>query len=145
MGVLAISGSLRAESSNLRLLQTAAKLTALIIYDELSALPLFNPDDDDKPPEVVRRFRDAVRAADALLFSTPEYAHGVPGALKNALDWLVSAEGPIRKRAAVWNAASRVNYFAQPQLIEILRTMNLRVVMDAARLGLKLTTPLQRS
>lgn len=99
--VLAISGSLRAESSNAALLAAAAALAPAGMSIRHSAdpgqLPWFNPDLDVAPrrPPAVEQFRSAVASADALLISSPEYAHGVPGALKNALDWLVSgAEFP---------------------------------------------------
>ena len=96
MRILGISGSLRASSSNTALLQAAAVLApegiTITLYDGLSQLPQFNPDLDD---ETVRRpcndWRASLRAADGVVFSTPEYAHGVPGALKNALDWVVGS------------------------------------------------------
>ena len=94
--VLAISGSLRAASSNTRLLQLAIALApsdmAIPLFPGLGELPHFNPDldDDTHRPAPVRALRAAVATADALLISSPEYAHGVPGTLKNALDWLVS-------------------------------------------------------
>ena len=86
--LLAISGSLRARSSNTEVLRAAARLapasTEVRLFDGLALLPAFNPDDDvpDRPLAAgVRRLRDEVARADALLISTPEYAHGVPGAL----------------------------------------------------------------
>lgn len=94
--VLAISGSLRTNSSNTVLLQAAMAVApsamTLRLYAELDQLPHFNPDLDVTPrrPLIVERLRTAVAAADALLISSPEYAHGVPGSLKNGLDWLVS-------------------------------------------------------
>jgi NAD(P)H-dependent FMN reductase len=94
--VLALSGSLRAASSNTRLLQLAIALApdtmTVTLFRGLGDLPHFNPDLDDDAlrPAAVRAFRAAIAAADALLISSPEYAHGVPGTLKNALDWLVS-------------------------------------------------------
>ncbi len=95
LNVLAISGSLRAASSNGALL-TAATSHAPVgveieIYRNMGALPHFNPDDDgENAPAIVADLRARVGAADGLLICTPEYAHGLPGSLKNLLDWLVS-------------------------------------------------------
>src|SRR5678815_2488952 len=94
--VLAISGSLRRASSNSALIEAVARLAPdtvdVSIYRELETLPPFNPDRDSGPaPAAVARFRAALQACDAVLISSPEYAHGVPGVLKNALDWLVGS------------------------------------------------------
>ena len=96
MTVLAIAGSLRAASSNAALVRAVAALApdgqAVRVYEGLGDLPLFSPDlDVDPAPAPVAALRSAVRAADAVLICTPEYAYGMPGALKNALDWLVSS------------------------------------------------------
>ncbi|MGZ6140460.1 MAG: NADPH-dependent FMN reductase, partial [Myxococcaceae bacterium] len=84
MRILGISGSLRAESSNARLLRAAAGLVppgvALVTFQGLGDLPHFNPDlDGDLPPEPVGAFRALLGSVDGLLISSPEYAHGVPG------------------------------------------------------------------
>ena len=137
MRILTISGSLRARSSNTELLR-AAQLVAdpswtFDHYDGLASLPHFNPDLDFEgatPPEPVRDLRVRIAAADALLICSPEYAHGVPGSLKNALDWLVSDAAMIGKPIALLNASAR-SAFAHPQLAETLRTMSTRLV-DAA-------------
>ncbi len=94
--VLAISGSLRRLSSNTALVGAVARLAPEIvdvsIYRGLADLPPFNPDiDDDRVPAAVASFRGSLQACDAVLISSPEYAHGVPGVLKNALDWVVSS------------------------------------------------------
>jgi hypothetical protein len=90
MKVLAISGSLRAASINSALLRTAARLAPpdieVALCAEVGELPLFNPDLEDHVPSSVARLRAAVAAADALLIASPEYAHGVTGTIKNALD-----------------------------------------------------------
>lgn len=138
MKILAISGSLRARSSNTELLR-AAQLVAdpswtFDHYDGLALLPLFNPDLDAEgsaPPEPVRDLRARIAAADALLISSPEYAHGVPGSLKNALDWMVSDAAMIGKPIALLNASAR-STFAHPQLAETLRTMSTVLVDDAS-------------
>jgi len=96
--ILAISGSLRAHSSNTEVLRACVLVApgdiSIRIYDGLGTLPHFNTDFDLEGAmlsEPVENLRTETRRADALLISSPEYAHGVPGALKNALDWLVSA------------------------------------------------------
>src|SRR5215831_12854224 len=128
--LLAISGSLRARSSNTEVLRAAAALAppdvAVTAYSGLAELPHFNPDLDEAGallPLAVRQFREQVDAADALIISTPEYAHGVPGALKNALDWLVSGSEIPYKPVGLLNASPRSRH-AQTSLAETLRTMS---------------------
>jgi NAD(P)H-dependent FMN reductase len=137
--VLAVSGSLRRTSSNGAVLQAAAMLAppgvVVELYDGLATLPHFNPDldralDDPCLPEPVRALRAAVDGADALLISSPEYAHGVPGTLKNALDWLVGGSEMVAKPVALWNTAPHATH-AQASLAETLRTMSVRLVPEA--------------
>jgi NAD(P)H-dependent FMN reductase len=134
--ILAISGSLRAASSNTRLLRVAARLAPpdveIVLYDELGTLPHFSPDldrmlGDPALPAPVRTLRERVGAADGLLISSPEYAHGVPGSLKNALDWLVGGSEIPGMPVALINASPR-SVHAQASLAEILRTMSARIV-----------------
>ena len=92
MLVLGLSGSLRRDSHNRKLLRAAAGElppgARLAVWDGLAGLPAYDQDLDVAPvPPEVRRLRDALAAADAVLISTPEYNHSIPGALKNALDW----------------------------------------------------------
>jgi len=135
MRILAISGSLRAASANTALLQAAAALAPAGVriesYDGVGALPHFNPDMDVDPalPEVAR-WREALRSADAVLLSSPEYVHGVPGSLKNALDWIVSSGEFAGKPLAMINTSR--SSFATPQLREILTTMEARSVPEAS-------------
>src|SRR5262245_24566721 len=110
MRVIAISGSLRAGSSNAALLRAAEALSPSLTwvhYERLGALPHFNPDLDGEgaaaPPEVAE-LRALVAAAAAVVISTPEYAHGVPGSLKNALDWMVSSGELTDKPILLLNA-----------------------------------------
>jgi NAD(P)H-dependent FMN reductase len=134
MRILAISGSLRAGSSNGALLDAARLLAPpgvdVVLYEGMAQLPAFNPDLDqpDVPlPERPRDLRECVADADALLVSSPEYAHGIPGALKNLLDGLVgSTEFPGKPVTLV--AASDRSRYAQTQLAEVLRTMSARLV-----------------
>ena len=134
--ILAISGSLRAASSNTALVYAAALLAPsnveILISDALGGLPHFNPDlDTDTPPAAVAAWRAQWRAADAVLICSPEYAHGVPGSLKNGLDWLVSSGELMDKPLALVNISPR-STFAQAQLTEILTVMMARVVPEAS-------------
>ena len=133
--LLTICGSLRARSSNAALLDAIVRLAppgvALTRYEGLAELPLFNPDADVDPPAApVRALREQVSAADAVIVSSPEYAHGVPGALKNALDWLVSGVEIYGKPVALLNPSPR-SLFAHAQLAETLRTMGAILVEGA--------------
>jgi len=134
MKILAISGSLRAASTNTALLRAAAALAPkgieITLYEGLGDLPHFNPDLEDCEPPVVTDFRARIRESDGLLISCPEYAHGVPGVLKNALDWLVSFEGFVGKPVVVFNASPR-SVHADAALREILATMSARLVESA--------------
>jgi NAD(P)H-dependent FMN reductase len=138
---LAISGSLRHSSSNTELLRAAALLappgTRIKLFDGLGALPYFNPDlNTDPPPPAVRKLRESIAAADGLLISSPEYAHGVSGVLKNALDWLVSGIEVVGKPVGLLNASPRAVH-AQASLVEILQTMAAEVV-PAAQVSISL-------
>ena len=136
--ILAISGSLRARSSNTEALRAAAALApegvTVSLYDGLGTLPHFNPDLDGEGavlPPAVQEFRAQVGAATALLICSPEYAHGVPGSLKNALDWLVSGPEIVHKPIGLLNVSSRSTH-AQASLAETLRTMSTTLVADAS-------------
>jgi chromate reductase, NAD(P)H dehydrogenase (quinone) len=114
MRILAISGSLRAVSSNTAVLQAAAILAPrgveVVHYDGLGLLPHFNPDlDGDWPPAAVQNLGRDVELCDGLLICSPEYAHGVAGSLKNALDWLVGSIAFPGKPVALINASSRAS------------------------------------
>jgi chromate reductase, NAD(P)H dehydrogenase (quinone) len=137
MRILGICGSLRSESINLSVLRTARRLApqgaVVEIFDGLGALPLFNPDLEGRAPAVVARWIGSVETSDALLIASPEYAHGVTGVLKNALDWLVASERFHGKPVAVLNARPRAHH-ADSSLREILRTMSANFV-EAASVG----------
>ncbi len=134
MKILALSGSLRRQSSNKSLLKAAAHLAPegieIILYDALGDLPLFNPDLEGMEPNTVIGFREAIRDADAVLISSPEYAHGISGSMKNALDWLVGSGELVGKPVAALNASPRSTH-AQASLLEILTTMDAKVAADA--------------
>ena len=132
MRILAISGSLRSQSANTAVVRAAVKLappgTDIAIYEGLAALPHFNPDlDTEDPPEAVGALRREVGRCNGILICSPEYAHGVAGSLKNALDWLVSSHEFPEKPVALINTSQRAVH-AQAQLTEILRTMSARLV-----------------
>ncbi|MBM0260903.1 NADPH-dependent FMN reductase [Micromonospora sp. 4G55] len=97
--VLAISGSLREASFNTALIRAAQRLApaGLTIeqYAGLGAIPPFSEDVEPEPPAAVTDLRERIAAADALLIATPEYNYGVPGVLKNALDWASRPSFPI--------------------------------------------------
>lgn len=97
MKVFAIAGSLRKGSYNRLLLMAAIKSApdgmTFDVYDRLRDIPPFDQDEELDPPEPVRDLRARVEAAEAMLISTPEYNHGVPGVLKNAIDWLSRPSG----------------------------------------------------
>ncbi|MCU1227627.1 MAG: azr 1 [Acidobacteria bacterium] len=139
MRVITLNGSLRARSSNAALLRAAMNVAPdgmeLIAYSGLGELPHFNPDldaEDGEAPAVVRELRELLIGADAILISSPEYAHGVPGAFKNLLDWLVSVGELVDKPVALLNASPSGGDYAQVALLETLRTMNWRVVEEAS-------------
>lgn len=108
--ILAISGSLREKSSNTALMYAIIGLAPEHIkwgvYRGLGDLPHFNPDDDrEEGPAAVRELRTQIQEADAVMICTPEYGNGVPGVLKNALDWLVSTTVFMNKPTAVISAS----------------------------------------
>lgn len=135
ISILGICGSIRAGSSNRALLAVMAKLVAedvsFVICDSIGRFPLFDPDAADAPPPAVRDFRKALAAADAVVIASPEYAHGITGALKNALDWVVGSGEFSGKPVAVVNA-SPTSFHACDSLMEILRTMDARVIAEAS-------------
>jgi chromate reductase len=109
MKVLAISGSLRRDSHNTTLLRAAAELlppsVELDVFEGLKAVPPYDEDDDKGPgPAGVRRLRNAIDSADAVLIATPEYNSSIPGQLKNALDWASRPKG----ENALWGKPTAV-------------------------------------
>jgi len=138
MRILAVSGSLRARSANTAALVAASRLApdgvVVEVYDGLASLPHFNPDLDGEgmePPEPVAALRRSIETVDGVVFSTPEYAHGLPGALKNALDWLVSTPAFYGKPVALIDTSAAYSVHAVASLLEVLSTMGTRLVRDA--------------
>ena len=132
--VLGRCGSLRAASINRAVLRAAAAVAPpkvrVELYPSLAGLPLFNPDLDAAALAPVAELRERIVTADAVLIASPEYAHGVSGAIKNALDWLVGDDTWVNKPVAVLNAAPRSQH-AHAALCETLRTMSARLIEGA--------------
>ena len=124
--LLALPGSLRGDSVNTALLHAAAELAPpeaeIDFFTSYGDLPHFNPDIEAEVWPAVERLRSAVNVADGLLIACPEYAHGLPGSFKNALDWLVGSGELTDKPVAVLSASAR-SLHAPPALLEVLRTM----------------------
>jgi len=135
MQVLAISGSLRAASTNTVLLNATAALAPknlkVIVYTSLADLPHFNPDLDNDTPKAVKDFRSQLAKSAGVIISSPEYAHGVPGVLKNALDWLVASGELYEKPVALFSASPRAT-FAQASLTLTLSVMSVRLIKEAS-------------
>lgn len=101
------------------------------VFAGLGDLPLFNPDLEPLPPPIVQAFRAAVGEANALIIASPEYAHGISGPMKNALDWLVGFEGTVCKPIALVNTSPRAHH-AYESLREVLQTMSTNIVVEAS-------------
>jgi chromate reductase len=137
MRILGISGSLRRDSHNTRLLRAARALlpegAELRVFDGLAAIPPFSEDIEHTPPAPVRSLRAAIAASDAVLIATPEYNGSLPGQLKNALDWISRPVGssPLRgKPAAVIGASTGMfgAVWAQAEARKVLGLIGARVL-----------------
>jgi chromate reductase, NAD(P)H dehydrogenase (quinone) len=144
MKVLGISGSLRRDSFNTRLLQVAASIGAddveLELYEGMAAVPPFSQDDEHAPPDAVLDLRARIAAADAVLISTPEYNGSIPGQLKNALDWVSRprAESPLRGKPTGVVSASTSAYgamWSQADLRRVLGIIGARVAEPGVAIG----------
>ena len=135
MHILAISGSLRAASHNSALLRAARRLApadmVVDVFSGIGDLPLFNPDIEASDPPSVARLRNCVISADAVVIASPEYAHGITGVMKNALDWVVGSEAFVFKPVALFNASPRATH-AQAALREVLSVMSARIIDEAS-------------
>lgn len=125
MRVLMVCGSLQSRSSNRAALDVAEGLAtdggaAVELFDRLAELPAFDPDRSDAPDEVVADWRAQVDRADAVLVAAPEYAGGLAGAVKNALDWLVATVALYRTPVAVMSAGTTGGPHA---LVELAQTL----------------------
>jgi chromate reductase len=136
--ILAISGSLRSGSSNHAILRYLKEIAPAelqyIIYDGLAQLPHFDPGlDNNTPPATVTSLRKILAEADAIIICTPEYAYGVPGSLKNALDWTVSSGSLVDKPLALITASTGGEN-AHAALLLILGALSANVLKDATLL-----------
>jgi chromate reductase len=136
--VLGISGSLRRDSHNTRLLRAAGEIAEsegaeFELFDGLREIPPYDEDDDSgEGPEAVARLREAIAGADAILFATPEYNSSIPGVLKNAVDWASRPRGEaalLNKPAAVIGASTGMfgAVWAQAELRKVLGSAGARV------------------
>jgi chromate reductase len=146
MRVLGISGSLRRDSHNTALLRHAGELfeaegAEFEVYDGLRDIPAYDQDDDvEDAPEAVARLRAAVAEADVVFFSTPEYNYSIPGALKNAIDWVSRplATNPLRNKPVAVIGASTGMFgavWAQAELRKVLGATGARVVEGEVPVG----------
>jgi NAD(P)H-dependent FMN reductase len=137
--VLLISGSLRRMSTNTAVLRTAQALAPdgveAVLYDDVRTLPHFDPDLDVAPLDpAVAALRTTIRHADALLFSTPEYAGALPGSFKNVLDWTIGDDqaGSIYEKPVAWiNASPRGAVHAHESLRLVLGYAHATIFEDA--------------
>ncbi|HET7411384.1 MAG TPA: NADPH-dependent FMN reductase [Pararhizobium sp.] len=135
MNILALSGSLRAASTNMALLEavsaSAPEGMAVALYRGLGDLPIFSPDrEGEARPAAVLDLAARVEACDGIVIACPEYAHGIPGGLKNALDWLVSGFEIPGKPVMIAHSSHRGEFVLQA-LREVLKTMSVRLVEEA--------------
>ena len=137
MTILGIAGSLRAGSHNTQLLRLAAEElpegVELVVFDGLADIPAFDQDLEDLAPDAVDALKAAIAEADAVLIATPEYNGSIPGALKNALDWVSRpiAGSPIRRKPVAVIGASTSAFgavWAQRELKKVLGVMGARVL-----------------
>ena len=147
MKVLGISGSLRRDSHNTKLLRAAAALlppgTEFEMWEGLKAVPPYDQDDDNGEPRawILQSLDAAIREADVVLFATPEYNHSIPGQLKNALDWLSRPlkTSPLRNKPVAVVGASTGLFgavWAQAELRKVLTAIGARVVDRELPVGL---------
>jgi len=139
MRVLAISGSLRAQSLNTLLLHEAARLAPpgmeITRWEGLDDLPHYSPERDSEPaPAPVAELRGLIGAAEGLLFCTPEYIHAMPAVLKNLLEWVVSSGDCVAKPTAAWSVSPALEGGAKAHvsLVHTLEVMSARVVHEAS-------------
>jgi len=133
--ILAISGSLRKKSYNTALINAVAKLAPneieVVIFNEINLIPPFNPDRENENISAVKKLKKELKNSNGLLISSPEYAHGISGILKNALDWLVSGDEFPYIPVALANTSPRASH-AQAALREVVSTMSGNIIEDAS-------------
>jgi chromate reductase, NAD(P)H dehydrogenase (quinone) len=128
--IFAISGSTKASSINLSLIQAIAALTVdqfdILVFDGLMQISAFSPDMDTNPPAEIIAFRNQLKAADGILICSPEYALGVPGVLKNAIDWTV-ASMEFSKKPTAFITAATMGSKAHQSLLDTLQIIEANV------------------
>jgi NAD(P)H-dependent FMN reductase len=138
--ILALSGSLRKASYNTALIEAlvmlAPKHLDIVYHKDIIDLPLFNPDLDETRPPAVNRLQQELGRVDGLIIASPEYAHGISGVLKNALDWLVNGEEFVYMPVLLFNTSPRASH-AQAALREVVKTMS-GIVDDKASISIPL-------
>ena len=138
--IVALSGSLRRASYNTAVVtalkQLAPENVDLMIYKGIGELPLFNPDIEGQAIPALDDLRRILLESDGLLIASPEYAHGISGVLKNALDWLVSGEEFVNKPVVLINTSPRASY-AQNALREVITTMS-GIIIEKACISIQL-------
>lgn len=139
MKLLAIAGSVREESYNRALILAMQKHgpegSTMTVYDRIQEIPVFHPDTANGDlPETVRELSSMIREADGVIISTPEYAHGIPGVLKNMLDWFVSSDALVFKPVVATSVSTSGlgGVRAHSPLVLILFAMNARVVVEGS-------------
>ena len=142
MRILALSGSLKANSHSTALVRALAAMAPadmeVAVYDGLGDLPHFTPDlDDEKSPAPVVHLRALLHGAEGVIICTPEYAFGVPGSLKNALDWTVST-GDLNGKPVAAISASPLYGGGDKAHASLLLTLTAlgAVVPDEAKLSI---------
>ncbi|TVV45486.1 NADPH-dependent FMN reductase [Thalassolituus sp. C2-1] len=132
--LLALCGSLRRQSYNRAVIEALQQLAPahiqIVSADMMADLPLFNPDLEDSGIAAVDAFKQATAQADGFIIASPEYAHGISGVLKNALDWLVSGPEFVDMPVMLVNTSPRASH-AQAALREVITTMSGHLAEEA--------------
>ncbi len=139
LALLALSGSLRTESYNSAAIGALEELSPdhiEITVGDVGMLPIFNPDLEHTKIASVEQLKDSLARSDGLVIASPEYAHGISGPMKNALDWLVSGDEFPGKRVMLINTSPRAIH-AEQALREVIRTMS-GIVVERAYVSIPL-------
>ena len=141
MDILAITGSTRKNSYNTALLRAVSHYSSdqstVSLFDSIDQIPLFDPEVEDAfIPQEVQHLISRLREADAVIISSPEYAHGMTGAVKNLLDWLVASDALVLKPVMVCSVSTSGlgGVRAYYSLTQTLVAMNTHVVIDSSLL-----------
>lgn len=134
MKILALSGSLRERSYNTAALEALSKVAPegveISVFEGIRNLPLFNPDLEAQRLVTVEKLKEALGSSEGLVIASPEYAHGISGVMKNALDWLVSGKEFVYMPVMLINTSPRAHH-AQDALQEVITTMSGNIIEKA--------------